>query len=54
MPSTLPHTPTNRTMPFTARDPLAALVVTDIQRSMTSNPTVHPIAAVIGNAAWLA
>jgi nicotinamidase-related amidase len=41
-------------MPVTVLDPKTALVLIDLQQGITAMPTVHPIAAVIANAARLA
>ena len=41
-------------MPITVVDPMAALVVVDLQVATTSNRTVHPIADVVQRAAQLA
>jgi len=41
-------------MPVTALDDRPALIVVDLQRGTTRNPTVHPIADIIANASALA
>ncbi len=41
-------------MPLTILDPVAALVVIDLQRGLVSFPTVHPIADVVGRSGVLA
>lgn len=41
-------------MPLTQLDPVAALVVIDLQKGITSFPTAHPAAEIIAKSAWLA
>jgi nicotinamidase-related amidase len=41
-------------VPLTALDPVAALVVIDLQKGITAVPTVHPAAEIISRAARLA
>ncbi len=41
-------------MPLTTLDPVAALVVIDLQKGITGLPTVHPAGDIIGRAAQLA
>ena len=41
-------------MALTTLDPNAALIVIDLQKGITSMPTVHPVSTVIANAAKLA
>jgi nicotinamidase-related amidase len=41
-------------MPVTVLDDRPALIVVDLQLGTTRNPTVHPVSAVVGNAAELA
>ena len=40
-------------MPLSQLDPVAALIVIDMQKGIVSLPTVHPIAGVTGNVAKL-
>jgi nicotinamidase-related amidase len=41
-------------MPLTALDPVAALVVIDLQKGIVGMPTAHPAAEIVGRAARLA
>jgi nicotinamidase-related amidase len=41
-------------MPLTAIDPVAALVVVDLQKGMAGIPTAHPLGDIVGRASRLA
>lgn len=41
-------------MPITILDPITALIVVDLQKGIVAYPTIHPVAAVVANAAALA